>query len=221
MMRALLRTLLIALPLAGLAYSWQSTRLSAAQGVEWDVAVTGYDPRDLLRGHYVRFRYVWPEGLGMNGMDDSFAASEICLEGPAPTIRLATRRRRDESKRACDGVARTGRTMGNTPMGHTMHGPATMVPIEGRIFVPQAQAPMMERQLTDPKQQAILRFRLKPDGEITPLRLSFQPKTDAINPYAAGPAAPVPPFILTPVDAPNCQGRKNSSPSHRRPCPSG
>jgi uncharacterized membrane-anchored protein len=26
-----------------------------------DVAVTGYDPRDLLRGHYVRFTYVWPE----------------------------------------------------------------------------------------------------------------------------------------------------------------
>jgi uncharacterized membrane-anchored protein len=60
-MRALLRGLTILLPLVGLAYCWQTTRQSAAEGVEWDVAVTGYDPRDLLRGHYVRFTYVWPE----------------------------------------------------------------------------------------------------------------------------------------------------------------
>jgi uncharacterized membrane-anchored protein len=32
-------------------------------GKQWDIAITGYDPRDLLRGHYLRFRlaYDWQE----------------------------------------------------------------------------------------------------------------------------------------------------------------
>lgn len=32
-------------------------------GAQWDFAITGYDPRDLLRGHYLRFRlaYDWQE----------------------------------------------------------------------------------------------------------------------------------------------------------------
>ncbi|MBL1319894.1 MAG: GDYXXLXY domain-containing protein [Methylophaga sp.] len=25
-------------------------------GTQWDTAITGYAPRDLLRGHYLRFR---------------------------------------------------------------------------------------------------------------------------------------------------------------------
>ena len=32
-------------------------------GTQWDFKITGYDPRDLLRGHYLRFRiaYDWQE----------------------------------------------------------------------------------------------------------------------------------------------------------------
>lgn len=32
-------------------------------GAQWDFAITGYDPRDLLRGHYLQFRviYDWQE----------------------------------------------------------------------------------------------------------------------------------------------------------------
>lgn len=32
-------------------------------GTEWDIELTGYDPRDLLRGHYLRLRldYDWDE----------------------------------------------------------------------------------------------------------------------------------------------------------------
>ena len=35
-----------------------------SQGKEWKFQVQGYDPRDLLRGHYLRFslRYNWVEG---------------------------------------------------------------------------------------------------------------------------------------------------------------
>lgn len=171
-MRGLLRTLVIALPLAGLGYSWHATRQSAAQGVEWDVAVTGYDPRDPLRGHYVRFSYIWPEDSGASltpGFAEEGASSltRLCIEGEAPAIRRTTTMTDQDQTKDCQGIART------PPQGP---GLTSTVPREGRLFVPQSDAAGLQRALSNPAQQAILRFRLKPDGEIVPLRLSFQPK---------------------------------------------
>lgn len=48
---------LTGLPLIGLGAIWRMTAYRAAQGEEWLVPVTGYDPRDLLKGHYVQFQY--------------------------------------------------------------------------------------------------------------------------------------------------------------------
>ncbi|NOW47638.1 hypothetical protein FHW96_003818 [Novosphingobium sp. SG751A] len=171
-MRGLLRTLAIALPLAGLGYSWLATRQSAAQGVEWDVAVTGYDPRDLLRGHYVRFTYIWPEDSAASltpGFAGEGASSltRLCIEGEAPAIRRTTTMTDQDQAKDCQGIART------PPQGPRR---TSTVPREGRLFVPQSDAAGLQRALSNPAQQGILRFRLKPDGEIIPLRLSFQPK---------------------------------------------
>lgn len=35
-------------------------------GTEWRIPVAGYDPRDLLRGHYLTFRYDWNWAKNMN-----------------------------------------------------------------------------------------------------------------------------------------------------------
>ena len=47
------------LPLLGLSTSalWQGWRLAGAS--EWRIPVTGYDPRDLLAGHYAQYRFAW------------------------------------------------------------------------------------------------------------------------------------------------------------------
>lgn len=181
-MRGLLRTLAIVLPLAGLAYTWHATRQSAAQGVEWDVAVTGYDPRDLLRGHYIRFAYIWPEdGLttATPGLvtEDARSATRLCIEGEAPAIRRTTRMTDQDQAADCQGIARTANSALHP--GPMAPGQTSTVPREGRLFVAQSEAAGLERALANPAQQAILRFRLKPDGEIIPLRLSFQPKPAA------------------------------------------
>jgi len=168
-MNFLLRSLAILLPLAGLGYSWNSTRQTAAQGVEWDVPVTGYDPRDLLRGHYVRFRYVWPEDPASAMSEDYPAATRLCLEGAAPAIRRATRLADQDVASHCQGLARAPGQRGIPPQSST-------IPRDGRLFIPQTDGPRLEHALADPKQQAILHFRLRPDGEIIPMRLSFQPK---------------------------------------------
>ena len=43
------------LPVAGLAGLWAISANTYRQGTEWEVPIQGYDPRDLLRGHYVEF----------------------------------------------------------------------------------------------------------------------------------------------------------------------
>lgn len=168
-MRPLLRSLAIALPLIGLGYSWQATRQAAAQGVEWDVPVSGYDPRDLLRGHYVQFQYSWPEDPLATMGDEHGKATKLCLEGEAPVIRRATAMGDQDDTRDCQGLA-------HAPGQGSGSGQPTIVPRIGRLFVPQTDASRLERALADPGQQAILRFRLRPDGSLVPLRLSFAPK---------------------------------------------
>ena len=34
--------------------------IKSFEGTEYRVRITGYDPRDILRGHYLQFRYEWP-----------------------------------------------------------------------------------------------------------------------------------------------------------------
>ena len=84
MNRRLAFALALALPLAGLAASWAGTHHRARQGVEWDVPIAGYDPRDLLRGHYVIYRYDWP---GLEGRRTNLALEPVlCLDGEPPRI---------------------------------------------------------------------------------------------------------------------------------------
>ncbi|MEO0699811.1 MAG: GDYXXLXY domain-containing protein, partial [Pseudomonadota bacterium] len=61
MIQTALRALfLVALPFAGLAALWWQSDTLSRQGTDWEVEIEGYDPRDLLRGHYVEFQYAWP-----------------------------------------------------------------------------------------------------------------------------------------------------------------
>lgn len=39
------------------------TNLRALNNTEYRIAIEGFDPRDLLRGHYLTFQYQWPENL--------------------------------------------------------------------------------------------------------------------------------------------------------------
>ena len=54
-MNRLARIAAVLLPAFGLAALWVESHLTYNEGTEWDVPVMGYDPRDMLRGHYVEF----------------------------------------------------------------------------------------------------------------------------------------------------------------------
>lgn len=154
MNRVLLHVAALALPLLGLGGMWlQADRLSR-QGTEWDVPIHGYDPRDLLQGHYVQFQYDWPSLTGPDlAVNQQF--SSFCLNGPPPRLdRVAVR----EEGMSCVSEVRSGEGW------------------QGRLYTSQAEAKGLQEQLWDRKLQGMVRIRLRPDGHITPLRITFRPR---------------------------------------------
>lgn len=153
-----------ALPLAGFAALWAWSDHLSRQGTDWLVPIAGYDPRDLLRGHYVQFSYEWPE-LGNRRLPGEGVA-ELCLHGAAP--RLASVSRPTASSR-CEHLARAADADGSYPTGLSM----------GRVYIPQTRSAELTRKLTDPELRGYIVLRQREDGTVTPRELRFRPLTAA------------------------------------------
>ena len=184
MNRRLASLLAIALPLVGLSGMWASTERWSKQGTDWLVPVEGYDPRDLLRGHYVQFRFAWP-----GAEEPAFAASATvepenypfggCVTGTAPTIDRVVRIDSEAARDACPHLL--------APAETTMFGTPDL-PREGRLYVAQTAGRRLEEQLRNPKLQGLVRVRLRSDGTVTPLELSFRPRPPQPESAADSPA---------------------------------
>lgn len=181
MNRRLASLITLALPLVGLAGMWASTEQWNRQGTDWLVPVTGYDPRDLLRGHYVQFRYAWP-GAEEAAMD---AAATVepenypfggCLTGTAPAIDRVVKLTSEAEREACAHPL--------APADFTMFGTPDL-PREGRLYVAQTTGQRLEEQLRNPALQGMIRVRLRSDGTVTPQELTFRPRPPAAEPARA------------------------------------
>ena len=162
MNRRLLGALALVLPLAGLGATWGMTHVRAQQGTEWDVPIAGYDPRDLLRGHYVIYTYEWP---GLEGLEQWERYGDLCIHGTAPRI--------DRTTLGADARC------ANPVRGYDYSDDVDGGLFTGRLYVSQAEGARLERQLMDPKLQGMVRLRLRDDGHITPLRITFRPRPPA------------------------------------------
>lgn len=166
MNRRLAPALALILPLVGLAASWATTHRAAQQGTEWLVPIAGYDPRDLLRGHYVIFTYDWP---GLERQERDLRTEPVlCLEGRAPQltrVRVPGRAPCTQTVRAAGGW--------NDPEGGLARG---------RLYVSQDCAATLQRQLADPERQGMVRIRVREDGHLTPLGITFRPRAEVPAP---------------------------------------
>ena len=103
----------VVLPLVALTLAIVQSEHRLAEGRRWSFQVTGYDPRDLLRGHYIQYRVVLDEvdlpvygaGDGASCDDDTTDACCFCLSadwpgGPTTVERTACELARSE----CDGA---------------------------------------------------------------------------------------------------------------------
>lgn len=151
---ALLRLGAVLLPLAGLAGLWLTTDRTASQGQVWLAPVEGFDPMDRLQGHYVRYQIVWPGIVDEDG-SPRWSYEPVCIEGRPPIITEVIERQ----------------------PGMACANPVNAQSVEpGRFYASLERAQSIERQLADPKLIGTLRFRLRPDGQIVPLDITFAPR---------------------------------------------
>lgn len=175
MTRRLAAWLVIALPLVGLTGMWASTERWHRQGTDWLVPVEGYDPRDLLRGHYIQFRYAWPGAEEATFSPSATIEPENypfggCITGTAPEIERVVRMISASDRAACRYPLASSET--------TMFGTADL-PRAGRLYVAQTAARGLEERLRDPAVQGVIRVRLRSDGTVTPVELTFRPRPNS------------------------------------------
>ncbi len=149
----------IILPVVGLAGLWGWSDYQSRQGTEWEVPIQGYDPRDLLRGHYVEFTYDWP------GSDDWAADAviplEACLEGTPPGPPTLVQLNPGD---ACEYPVEAD--------FDGVYGESSL--LRGRLYVGQDRAAELEEKLLDPEYQGFVRIRLGTNRRITPLDIRFE-----------------------------------------------
>ncbi len=169
-MRAAYRLAALVLPVAGLAALWGWSDHQSRQGTDWLVPIEGYDPRDLLRGHYIEYNYAWP-GIAE---DQLRAAGQFCIRGTAPKVdALAVA----EPGSACDHPVRTDYS--------SVYGQFGLQ--RGRLYVPQTQARELQDKLRDSQLRGFVLIRQRADGHITPRELRFEPREES-GPDTAVPA---------------------------------
>lgn len=165
------------LPLVVLGFSWAATYRLAQQGQEWLIPIRGYDPRDLLRGHYVQYQYDWPVDApspGERGSDgvpfNASFVSQLCVEGTAPDITrvwelpVIPGQPDPEKAKGCAIIVRASLGARREVRGLN----------SGILFTSQARALALSRQLANPGQRGFVRVRIRPDGVMRPVNLEFR-----------------------------------------------
>lgn len=104
----------------------------------WVFAITGYDPRDILRGHYLQYRLVLNESEPLGPcLEEAGQECCLCLTETSPDLPPKVQRATCElARQRCDGILQTRALKG----------------LE-RYYIPEEGALELERQL----QQAALR----------------------------------------------------------------
>ncbi len=161
-MAALARLAAVVVPVLGLGALWFQSDSHYRTGTEWEVPIQGYDPRDYLRGHYLEFSYDWP------GIDEfrDVPPEGLCLEGTAPQLERAR-------------VLKPG-----APCAHPVRADQSGVYgwdalVVGRLYLDQNRAAVLDEQLRDPDQRAIVTIRQREDGSFTAIAIRFRPLTAA------------------------------------------
>ncbi len=103
----------VLLPLVTLAFGVVRSEYRMSRSTEWEFSVRGFDPRDLLRGHYINY------SIELGEPDPAVCADDdpdccYCLTRAAPTstaepapVPVVARARCSRARRDCDGALRT------------------------------------------------------------------------------------------------------------------
>ena len=143
---------------------WRHQSNLAVAG-EWRIPISGYDPRDPLRGQYIRFTYDW-EMRGDAAPCLTEAGCNLCLtrdEGRViATVALGTvALSRDECPAFVDTRASALQVQRGFPTRRVVFG--------SRLFVSETSAPVLEAELREGPMQVVA--ALGPDGRLVNRRI--------------------------------------------------
>lgn len=116
----------VAIPVLGIALGIARSELQFARSQDWSLPVAGYDPVDLLRGHYIQYQVQLP-GAQFGSCYDTEPDCCLCLARGEP---VAISREPCSVAKSCDGMLRT-----------------EYLPQLQRYYVPEARAQEAENQL--------------------------------------------------------------------------
>jgi uncharacterized membrane-anchored protein len=98
----------LALPVVAIVVGIVRAEVRRSQSQDWTFAARGYDPRDLLRGRYVRFRIDFAESAGGRPCSDSDPDCALCLtKAPGSPIPHTRRTSLAQGGDDCDGILQT------------------------------------------------------------------------------------------------------------------
>ncbi|MEZ4450226.1 MAG: GDYXXLXY domain-containing protein [Nannocystaceae bacterium] len=161
------RLLLVAVvvPILGLLALWGRAQFNLASGRPWVIGIQGYDPRDLISGHYLRYRYLprWGDVDNTCGGQELDPGCCVCfVADPDPEVEIPWMNQRgcDDRPAACESWVQ----------GSSLAGPQ-------RFFVPEEHALQLEQALRE--RDAALEVRITDDGvlAVDHLRLDGIPWT--------------------------------------------
>lgn len=147
-------------PLIGLAAGVALQETGTRGATSWRIPVTGYDPRDPIRGHYIQFRYDWrirgPAHLCRNPAD-----CKLCLEDGGAAVRVVP------SAESCPaGIDHASSRIG---LMYAPEAAATPLAAASRLFISERSAPQLEAQLRT--RPMVVVARLTRDGRLINDRL--------------------------------------------------
>ncbi|SHN58964.1 GDYXXLXY domain-containing protein [Erythrobacter sanguineus] len=161
-MSRLLRLAAVLIPALGLAGLWGMSDHTYRQGTEWEVPIMGYDPRDILRGHYVEFTYDWPREGAAEGR-----LAYLCLFGDPPRLDRAVPAESEADLADCAHPAKAD--------PNHIYGMSSLE--RGRLYLDQNRARVLDKQLRNRDQRGIVTIRQREDGSFTPIAIHFRPHT--------------------------------------------
>jgi hypothetical protein len=145
------RLLLVAVifPILGLLALIGRAELNLHSGLPWELKISGYDPRDLLSGHYLRYQYQfeWSRVPSCGSAETIDPACCLCLQPKPASREPIVRSVRCEAVDGCLSWLRGSDVAG-----------------EQRYFVPDARAAELEQALRD--HDASLRVSITDDGTL-------------------------------------------------------
>jgi hypothetical protein len=159
----LLAALLLPALWLGAGIAQQERALGQAR--EWRIPIQGYDPRDPIRGQYIQFRYAW-RLEGDPALCERPEGCRLCLaEADGTVVATATAPTPGQAKACAAAVDPRLSQIDVRPTFGANEPPS----FTSRLFISEASAPELERQLRD--RPMVVVAALAPGGRLINRRI--------------------------------------------------